>query len=109
MTRYNWDAIPNEYKWVAMDAYGYVLAFKNEPELHCWGWGKDNEPRLLCAGGDYILLGDWRDSLEERPKPAERYRLDPNRWVDSGIKDTTTNRYLTLGEVLDRLNGEVEL
>jgi hypothetical protein len=106
MTRYDWDNIDKRYNWVAKDSNGTVEAYRERPILtkRCWG----------STTGDNIFLGyspswesddDWKESLEERPKPAKRYEL-----MDSGvIFDREADNWLALVEVMDRLNYYEEL
>jgi len=106
MTRYDWSAIDKKYKWVAKDSNGLVEAYREHPILGESCWYSSNGSQQLGYSPPWESDSDWEDSLEERPKPASRYHLDPKRWEDSGIKDTTFNRYLTLGEVVDLLDAK---
>ena len=108
MSRYEWDRIDERFKWVGVDSDGVILAFSGRPVKVGGYWvgsNGDNPSRL----DPYVVSENyWEESLEHRPNLPNRYRLDPKRWEDSGIRDTTTNRYLTLGDVLDLLNERSE-
>ena len=111
MTRYNWNAIPKQYSWVAVDSHGVIRAFSERPVTACGYWvdgTTGDTPIWLAELPCVVSWKGWEDSLEHRPNLTNRYHLDAKRWSDSGIKDTTTNRYLTLGEVLDLLNERSE-
>jgi len=110
MTKYKWDAIPKEYRWVGYNRHGIIRAFRERPRAMDGFWADCNEEFTEWVGElpTVLLCEDWRESLEERPDLPNRYRLHHLRWKDSGIIDTTTNHDLTLGEVLDLLNEHEE-
>jgi len=110
VTRYNWNAIPDMYKWVAVDSHGVIRAFRERPRAMDGFWADCNEEFTQWVGElpTVLLWEDWKDSIEERPKPATRYRLEHSRWLASGIIDTTTNHELTFGELVDLLNDHEE-
>lgn len=101
---YDWSEIDEKYSWVAKDSRGLVQAYQERPILKELWWYSSSDTKILGYSPPWESDSNWKESLEERPKPAKRYRLDPKRWEESGILETTTNRYLTLGEVLDLLN-----
>jgi len=109
MTRYDWNAIPDMYTWVAKDSDGRVKAYSERPTLgdRCW-YSSFGGTEQLGYSPPWESDSDWKESLEHRPNLTNRYRLDPTRWDDSGIIDTTTNHDLTFGEVLNLLNGRSE-
>jgi hypothetical protein len=109
MAKYKWDAIPTEYNWVAKDSDGTIEAYSERPILREYDWHSSGlgSTAVLGYSRSWESDDDWEDSLEERPK-VSRYRLYHTPWVHSGITDTITNHYLTLGEVLDLLNERSE-
>jgi len=102
MSRYDWSHINSRYDWVAKDSNGRVDAYTERPTLGEFWWH-------ASVGSHYQHLGysppwesddDWKESLEERPKPAKRYEL-----MDSGvILDREADNWLPLVEAVDRLN-----
>jgi len=106
MTRYKWDAIDERFSWVAKDANGMVEAYRERPILKEFWWYSGSATEILGYAPPWESHSDWKESLEERPQPADRYRLDRERWPYSAITDTTTNHELTLGEVVDLLNDK---
>ena len=69
MSKYDWTNVPKEVEWIATDSNGVWCEYTHKPELSRYGWS--------VSHGDYIFKiyqsdspfnGDWRDSLEERPK-----------------------------------------
>lgn len=71
-TRYDWGHkdIPIWANWMAKDEDGYPFAYASKPEIHSktlWS----NTSNLWQHIPKYCILdssGDWRDSLERRPK-----------------------------------------
>jgi len=108
MTRYKWDAIDERFSWVAKDANGMVEAYRERPILKEFWWYSGSATEILGYAAPWEDHSDWRESLEERPKPPTRYHLDHNRCAASGIIDTTTDNVMTFGEVLDLLNERSE-
>jgi len=102
MSRYDWSAIDKKYNWVAKDSNGRFDAYMERPTLGERWW-------YASVGSHYQHLGysppwesddDWQESLEERPKPAERYEL-----MEFGeVLDTATGYWLKLVEIVDLLN-----
>lgn len=71
MSKYDWTNVPKDVNWVATDA------------IYSGGWGYTEKPILMSAYGTWAAkginnklvgvvaqgyAGNWRDSLEERPK-----------------------------------------
>lgn len=68
----SWDDFGESAKFMAQDSDGAWMAFESEPaaKYHVWssmrGWcGYAREGRDRCRGE---VLGDWRDTLEQRPE-----------------------------------------
>lgn len=70
-TKYDWSNVPPEVNWIATDA------------VYTGGWGYTEEPVIMPFYGTWYAKGinnkmvgivaqgysgDWKDSLEERPK-----------------------------------------
>jgi hypothetical protein len=112
VSKYNWDEIPEEFRWVARDKYGAYWAYPIKPSLAdgvgAWVWSGATPvevgqlPDCLSAEA----LPPWQDSLEERPKPPPRYRSEQ---LDGGrvftVIDAQTDKALTGPEILGLLNG----
>ena len=66
-----WDAIKDEYKWVARDRSGAIWVYEEEPKSRSFAgeWGGSGRTTLL---GSAVRMDpgtcDWKDSLVERPK-----------------------------------------
>jgi hypothetical protein len=105
MTKYKWDNIDELYKWVAMDSDGTVMAYRERPILKEIYWDSSGGGMILGYLSPWQSSSDWKESLEERPKPPKRYEL-----MDSGvIFDREADNWLALVEVMDRLNYYEEL
>jgi len=101
MTRYKWNAIPDMYKWVAKDNDGRVKAYSERPTLgdRCW-YSSFGGTEQLGYSPPWESDNDWKESLEERPKPAKRYELT----ASGVILDRKADNWLPLVEAVDRLN-----
>lgn len=66
----DWDRLPNNANYWAMDADGACNAYQYEPEM-CgdhWDFGD-----VICGCYHFDYTGDWRNSLRKRPEvEAER-------------------------------------
>ena len=69
MSKYDWTNVPNEVEWIATDSNGVWCEYTHEPKLSRYGWSVDlGEHIFEIHQGGSPFKGDWRDSLEERPK-----------------------------------------
>ena len=77
MTKYNWKAIPKQYNWVGYNQHGIIRAFRERPRAMDGFWADCDEEFTEWVGElpTVLLWEDWKDSLEERPKPAKRWSL----------------------------------
>jgi len=101
MTRYKWDAIDDRFNWVAKDSDGRVYAYNRRPAMgEIWWYPIDGISQQLGYARPWENHSDWRESLEERPKPSKRYELSSSEV----ILDTAERKWLDLLEVVDRLN-----
>lgn len=69
MTKYDWSTIPKKWKWCATDENKMKTFFTHKPKMntkYCEWLVKTGDYHVYMGGGSY--QGDWRDSLEERPK-----------------------------------------
>ncbi len=109
MTKYNWDRIAGGYKWAARDRDEVVWAFGQRPELDRErGEWVDRMPPVRLGQAPYCLIHDtWTESLEERPQPPKRYRIDTGTDI-LRIIDTFTKAPLSGNQIVDLLNGEVD-
>ena len=64
----SWGAVPSRANWLAQDAAGSWLWHSSEPECRNGGW-IGSTTRGYAAKG--CVLGDWRDTLENRPEQSE--------------------------------------
>lgn len=64
--KYNWSDIPAHLIWMATDLNGFKHGYSEEPicKDHLDFWDGDDCTQL----GFSEFKGDWKDSLEERPK-----------------------------------------
>ena len=70
MSKYDWTNVPDEANWIATDSSGSVFGYDVEPEYKEWGKFMHCTDFLYFPHKNRIepFKGDWRDSLEERPK-----------------------------------------
>ena len=70
MSKYDWTSVPNDVNWIATDSSGSVFGYDVEPEYKEWGKFMHCTDFLYFPHKNWIepFNGDWRDSLEERPK-----------------------------------------
>ena len=62
----NWDKIPPEYHWAAMDENGLIWVYEMQPSVDNHYW--------FAESGETTYFGmeghpGWRDSLQQRPQP----------------------------------------
>lgn len=71
MSKYDWDFVPSKVNFIATDEDGTVCGYTGKPKIYgdsnVWLCGKGSDSVRVM---DFVLShqGDWRDSLEERPK-----------------------------------------
>jgi len=102
MSRYKWDHIDERYNWVAKDSNGRVDAYTERPfhNERLWYPTFGSQHKQLGYSPPWESDDDWKESLEERPKPAKRYEL-----MEFGeVLDTATGYWLKLVEIVDLLN-----
>ena len=70
MSKYDWMNVPSWVNWIATDSSGSVFGYDVEPEYKEWGKFIHCTDFLYFPHKNWIepFKGDWRDSLEERPK-----------------------------------------
>lgn len=67
MSKYDWSKVPAEINWIATDKDGFARGHKKEPVIdHPREWHSDQYYDYPIIGIGY--KGNWKDSLEERPK-----------------------------------------
>ena len=114
MTTYNWDRVPPEYNWVAIDKSGQIYAFTMKPRKDISRWDvEDGYYRCLGSIPSCLAEGDstfWEISLEQRPKLKPRYiALKDNLATNTIVLfDRKTKQHLTIQDVLDYYNRESE-
>lgn len=72
----SWGAVPSHANWLAQDAAGSWIWHWNKPE-HRNGMWINGDTRGYAAKG--AVLGDWRDTLEKRPKQFNPSIEEANR------------------------------
>lgn len=69
MSKYDWSNVPKEVNWIATDSDGWLSMHTQEPkfveDIH-WVDGSDDGYFSVRLSSPF--KGDWKDSLEERPK-----------------------------------------
>ena len=70
MSKYDWTNVPNEVEWIATDSNGLVFGYDVKPIQKEWGKFIHHSDFIYFPHKKWIepFKGDWRDSLEERPK-----------------------------------------
>jgi len=108
MTKYNWDNVPEGFKWVARNRDEVLWAFAHRPEIdRARGEWIDGMPAVRLGVANYCLIHDnWTDSLEERPK-GSRYQIDTGIGL-LRIIDTRTDQPLSGNQIVDLLNEHEE-
>jgi hypothetical protein len=107
VTRYNWDAVPRRYSWVATDRNWEIWAFEGKPETRStsgiW-FGSCEKTRLGKIPDAYIMAVAWEQSLEMRPTPPGRYAMLYRPDEVTKLYDDELGRYLTWGQIVAALN-----
>jgi hypothetical protein len=82
MTQYNWDDVERMYKWMVTNANGTVWAFAERPTLNYQEGRWQADDGIACYFGTvpsvYPLATGWRNSIEKRPEPKQRWELINN-------------------------------
>ena len=123
----SWDDFGESAKFMAQDSDGAWMAFESEPaaNYHVWssmrGWcGYAREGRDRCRGE---VLGDWRDTLEQRPEQFKPFTCTEDNqeqgmaqqqemkqdsgWFERG--ELPPVGAVCLYVISDRLSSEVEI
>ena len=123
----SWDDFGESAKFMAQDSDGAWMAFESEPaaKYHVWssmrGWcGYAREGRDRCRGE---VLGDWRDTLEQRPEQFKPFTCTEDNqeqgmaqqqemkqdsgWFERG--ELPPVGAVCLYVISDRLSSEVEI
>ena len=109
MTIYNWDRVPPEYNWVAIDKSGKIYAFTKKPRRDISSWHVvDGYYQCLGSIPSCLAEGEstfWYLSLEQRPKPEPRYLITRSQRPEpTVVYDRLTEKHLTIHEVERILN-----
>lgn len=66
-----WPLQPPWIKWLARDADGELFGYPEKPDPGSTGWYAPGAFRYIWIPHDYRPepVGDWKDSLQERPTP----------------------------------------
>ena len=68
MSKYEWTNVPKDENWIATDEDGVSRGHEGEPVIdHPEEWHSDQFYNYKIIGVG-LFSGDWKDSLEERPK-----------------------------------------
>lgn len=65
MIEIDWDKIPKEYNWVAVDEDGEMLAYATQPEKRVNSYWIGQPAKYL--GTVNLNNVDWQDTLTRRP------------------------------------------
>lgn len=72
MSKYDWSGVPSEVNFIATDDDGVANGFVDKPSpMSCGLWSiGDDYKRTVFIGAAFVdhFQGDWKDSLEERPR-----------------------------------------
>lgn len=70
MSKYDWTDVPKEVNWIATDSNGVVFGYSSMPEKKDFGKFMHTSDFLYFPHNGWMPAyhGDWRESLEERPK-----------------------------------------
>ena len=68
MSKYDWTDVPKEVEWIATDADGALCGYSVKPQRFSLGWNTHRNGNFVAHSFIPPFKGDWRDSLEERPK-----------------------------------------
>lgn len=66
-TKYDWSNVPKEVNWIAMDCDEWVYGYGKKPECGNDGFFGLSYTGFLLPPCEHKFLGNWRESLEERP------------------------------------------
>ncbi|UQS93274.1 hypothetical protein Scipio_00045 [Acinetobacter phage Scipio] len=71
MSKYDWSNVPDHINWIAMDKTGRIFGYDKSPRIchvmDLWK-GTSLSDYFNVNTRAYSHQGDWKDSLEERPK-----------------------------------------
>ena len=70
MNKYDWSNVPNEVQWIATDSNGAVFGYDLMPKEKDFGKFMHTSDFLYFPHNGWMpaYQGNWRESLEERPK-----------------------------------------
>ena len=70
MSKYDWSNVPEEVQWIATDSNGAVFGYDAKPEEKDFGKFMHTSDFLYFPRSGWMAAyqGNWRESLEERPK-----------------------------------------
>lgn len=72
-SRYDWSKAPAWAMWAATDDNGQAWYYNEKPREHPTGWVipfKHGAQAARCWNLNVSAIADWRNSLEQRPKPV---------------------------------------
>ena len=75
LTSEEWEKIPPEYVWFAVDKIGKKYAYINKPDKSFSTWTPRGQCLLLNI--DYNGCSDWQNSLQKRPTINEQPETTP--------------------------------
>lgn len=68
MSKYDWSDVPKIVNWIATDSDGVVCGYISKPSLFSNIWNCHRNGDFVAHSFTPPFCGDWRNSLEERPK-----------------------------------------
>ncbi|MFK7255914.1 hypothetical protein ABBZ21_14880 [Acinetobacter baumannii] len=71
MHKYDWSNVPAEVNWMATDQDGWAYGFVSQPKpRESYGFWSPVEFVVSIPKESNPFKGDWKESLEQRPKGA---------------------------------------
>ena len=68
MNKYDWTNVPDEVKWIATDEDGVLCGYSSKPQKFSRTWNTHYTGNFVGHSFLPPFKGNWRESLEERPK-----------------------------------------
>lgn len=67
---FDWDDLPKEANFVAVDENGYAFWYEEKPELGWRSWAIPTSRNGFLANLGFVVF-NWKDTLIERPSPKK--------------------------------------
>ena len=97
ITKYDWSKVPELILWIATDEDGLTFGYPNQPYQETFlGRGRWNNDRFIpLFMSKFQFLGDWTQSLEQRPRDITDSCADIRNHVSPStiVKDLEAERH----------------